>query len=171
MTVQRLAAAACGAAFVFAAMSSPSARTADSVKLSGCLVQGHDDEGYLLINGPSEPAIGAAPATTASPGAVGTTGVVANIFYWLDKDGDLKPHIGHRVEIDGDLKGNLKDGEIKIDRKEQWTEIEVKSDGRKMKARVPNTSIVEGPDSDRKVNVLVRRVDVSKVRMLDATCR
>ncbi len=171
MTPHQFAAAACGAAFVLAAMSSPLARTGDAVKLSGCLVQGHDDDGYLLINGPRVPAGGASPSTTASPGAIGTTGVVANIFYWLEKDGELAPHIGHRVEVEGDVKGDLRDGEIKIDRKDQWTEIEVKSDGRKMKARVPNTSIVAGPDADRTVNVLVRRVDVSKVRMLDAACR
>ena len=56
------------------------------------------------------------------------------------------PHIGHQVEVDGDLKGDLQDGQIKIDRKDQWTEIEVESDGRDMKARVPNTSIVAGPE-------------------------
>ena len=95
----------------------------------------------------------------------------ANIFYWLDKDDALMPHIGHQVEVDGDLKGDLQDGQIKIDRKDQWTEIEVESDGRDMKARVPNTSIVPGPNADRKIAVLVRRVDVNKVRMLDATCR
>lgn len=170
MTTHRLAAAACGAVMIFAAPGRPAASTADSVKLSGCLVQGHDD-GFLLINGPREPALGTAAAVTATPGAVGTTGVTANIFYWLAKDGDLTPHIGHQVEVEGDLKGNLRDGEIKIDRKEQWTEVEVKSDGRTMKARVPNTSIVAGPNADRKVDVLVRRVDVNKVRMLDATCR
>lgn len=170
MKAHRLSAAACGAVMMFAAPGLPSAATADSVKLSGCLVQGHDDDGFLLINGPREPAIvGAAPVAT--PGAVGTTGVTANIFYWLAKDGDLTPHIGHQVEVEGDLKGNLRDGEIKIDRKEQWTEVEVTSDGRTMKARVPNTSIVAGPNADRKVDVLVRRVDVNKVKMLDATCR
>ena len=40
-----------------------------------------------------------------------------------------------------------------------------------MKAQVPNASIVAGPDPDRKVDVLVRRVDVDEVRMLSATCR
>ena len=40
-----------------------------------------------------------------------------------------------------------------------------------MKARVPNASIVAGANADRKMSVLVRRVDVDKVRMLDATCR
>ncbi|MGH9384211.1 MAG: hypothetical protein ACRD2N_08010 [Vicinamibacterales bacterium] len=32
-------------------------------------------------------------------------------------------------------------------------------------------SVVAGPDKDRKLNILVRRIDVDKVRMLDAGCR
>ncbi len=40
-----------------------------------------------------------------------------------------------------------------------------------MKAQVPNASIVAGPNTDRKLEVLVRRLDVEKVRMLDAACR
>jgi hypothetical protein len=148
------------------------AGAADPVKLTGCVVRAEDGDGYLLINVPREPAAASSvEPRTATPTVVGTTGVFANVFYWLDNDGDLRPHIGHQVEIDGELKGELKDGEIKIDRKDQWTEIEVESDGRDMKARVPNTSIVAAKDGDRKMAVLVRRVDVGKVRMLDATCR
>lgn len=144
---------------------------ADPMKLSGCLVKGEGDDGYLLINPPIEPGATTTGNGSVTPGAVGTTPAFTNIFYWLDKDDDLKPHVGHRVEIDGDIKGDLKQGEIKIDRKNQWTEIEIKSGGRDMKARVPNSSIVAAPGSDRKIDVLVRRVDVDKVRMLDAICR
>jgi hypothetical protein len=144
---------------------------ADPVKLTGCVVRAEDGDGYLLINVPREPASSSAEPRAASPTVVGTTGVFANIFYWLDNDDDLRKHIGHQVEVSGDLKGELKDGEIKIDRKDQWTEIEVESDGRDMKARVPNASVVAGANADRKVDVLVRRVDVNNVRMLDAVCR
>jgi hypothetical protein len=172
MTANRLAAVAfSAAALVCATLSVAHARAADPVKLSGCLVQGEGGDGYLLINAPREPVSGSAEPRTATPGTVGTTGMVANIFYWLDKDDDLAPHIGHQVEVEGDLKGRLQDGEIKIDRKAQWTEVEVKSDGREMKARVPNASVIPGPNADRKIEVLVRRIDVNKVRMLDATCR
>ena len=135
------------------------------------MVRADDGDGYLLINTPREPASTSPEPRTTAPTSMGTAGVVTNIFYWLDKDDALLPHIGHQVEVDGDLKGDLQDGQIKIDRKDQWTEIEVESDGRDMKARVPNTSIVPGPNADRKIAVLVRRVDVNKVRMLDAACR
>jgi hypothetical protein len=144
---------------------------ADPVKLTGCVVRAEDGDGFLLINTPREPAATSPEPRTTAPTTVGTAGVFANVFYWLDKDDELTPHVGHLVEVDGDLKGELRDGQIKIDRKDQWTEIEVESDGRDMKARVPNASIVPGPDADRKMSVLVRRVDVNKVRMLDAACR
>ena len=171
-TNRRTAAVLSAAALVCGTLSVAHARAAaDPVKLTGCLVKGEGGDGYLLINAPREPVSGSSEQRTATPGTVGTAGMVANIFYWLDKDDDLEPHIGHQVEVEGDLKGNLRDGEIKIDRKDQWTEIEVKSDGREMKARVPNASVIAGPNADRTIDVLVRRVDVNKVRMLDATCR
>ena len=106
-----------------------------------------------------------------TPGTIGTTGDFANIFYWLDGNGDLRKHVGHRVEIDGDAKGDVKDGEMKIDRTEGWTELTVKSDGRTMHARVPQASIVAGPDPQRKMDVLVRKIDVEHVRMLAADCQ
>ena len=148
-----------------------SAASADSMKLSGCLIKGEGDGGYLLINAPMEPASTRAENRPVTPGTVGTTPAFTNIFYWLDKDDDLAPHVGHRVEVEGEIKGDVKKGEIEIDRKDQWTELEVKSDGREMKARVPNASVVAGPNADRTIDVLVRRLEVDKVRMLDAACR
>ena len=142
-----------------------------SVKLSGCLIRGEGDgAGYLLANAPTEPSLNS-PGRQVTPSALGTSGDYATIFYWLDGSGDLKQHIGHQVEIEGDQKGDVKSGDLKIDRKDQWTEIEVKSDGRTMKARVPNASVVASNSADRKINVLVKRVDVDKVKMLNAACR
>jgi hypothetical protein len=142
------------------------------IKLSGCLVKGEGDgSGYLLTNTPAEPGWQRSADANVAPSAVGTTGSYATIFYWLDGDGDLKHHVGHRVEIEGELKGDLKDGEIKVDRKDNWTEMTVKSDGRTMKAHVPHTSIVPASGSkNQKSDVLVRKVDVSKVKMLAASC-
>ena len=159
------------AAIVGALGIGQAAAAADPVKLTGCVVRAEGGDGYLLINTPREPASTSPEPRTAAPTTLGTAGVFTNIFYWLDKDDDLVPHVGHQVEVEGDLKGELKDGQIKIDRKDQWTEIQVESDGRDMKARVPNASLVAAPDADRKMAVLVRRVGVNKVRMLDAACR
>ena len=98
---------------------------------------------------------------------------MGSVFYWLDNNGDLKEHVGHQVEIDGELKGDLSDGQIKVDRKANWTEMEVKSDGRTFKARVPESLFIYpagARDSDPKVQVLVPKVDVRKVSMRAASC-
>jgi hypothetical protein len=70
------------------------------------------------------------------------------------------------------VKGNPKGGEIKLERKDNWTEVTVKSDGRSMKATVPNASLFPPPtrDKDRKVTAVVRRVDVDHVHMIAARC-
>jgi hypothetical protein len=143
-----------------------------SITLSGCLIRGEGDgAGYLLISHAFDPAATAAAGGHLTPGTIGTTGGFANIFYWLDGSGDLRKHVGHRVEIEGDTKGDVKDAEMKINRKESWTELTVKSGGRTMNARVPQASIVAGPDPERKMDVLVRKIDVEHVRMLAADCQ
>jgi len=65
-----------------------------------------------------------------------------------------------------------RNGEIKTERKDNWTEVTVKADGRTMKANVPNTSMfpVSARDKERKSDILVRRVDVEHVRMIGASC-
>ncbi len=143
-----------------------------SVKLSGCLIRGEgDDAGYLLTNHPAEPSLSVSDKQV-TPSALGTSGNYATIFYWLYGDDDLKEHIGHRVEVEGDLKGDVKDGEIEVDRKDKWTDVTVKADGRTMKVQVPHTSIfpASNRDKERKGEILVRRVDVERVRMLGASC-
>src|SRR3954466_1076235 len=142
------------------------------VTLKGCLVKGEGDgSGYLLTNSPAEPGWQNSAGANVSASAVGTSGTYATIFYWLDGDNDLKRNVGHRVAIEGELKGDLKDGEIGVDRKDRWTEMTVKSDGRTMKARVPHTSVVAAESGkDQKSRILVRKVDVSKVTMLAASC-
>ena len=154
---------------------SPTAFLVDDghVKLTGCLVKGErGDHGYLITNLPSEPSSTSSAGVNVVPGAVGTTGAHSTIFYWLDDDDDLERHVGHRVEIEGRVKGDLKPGEIKLERKDNWTEVTVKSDGRSMKATVPNASLFPAStqDKDRKVTALVRRVDVDHVRMVAARC-
>ena len=156
------------------AETAPAARRDDkTIKLTGCLVKGErGDHGYLITNLPSEPASTSSATASVVPGAVGTTGAYSTIFYWLDDDDDLERHVGHRVEIEGRMKGDLKPGEIKLERKDNWTEVTVKSDGRSMKATVPNASLFPAStrDKDRKVAADVQRVDVDHVRMIAARC-
>jgi len=145
-------------------------RADDDIKLTGCVVRG-ENGGYLLTNASGDPAWQKSEGARVAPGVVGTTGGFSDVFYWLRNDKDLGPHVGHRVEVDGEIKGDLKGGEIKSDRKERWTEVEIKSDGDSLKARVPNNSVVAPSDKDRKMPILVRKVEVKHVRMLDASCQ
>jgi hypothetical protein len=142
------------------------------VKLSGCLIRGDGDgAGYLLTNPPTQPSLNS-PDRQVVPSVLGTNGDYATTFYWLDGSGELKQHIGQKVEVEGDLRDDVKDGEIKTERKDNWMEVTVKADGRTLKAQVPNTSIFPAPNQDktRKSDILVRRVNVEHVRMLEAAC-
>jgi hypothetical protein len=143
----------------------------EKIKLNGCLIKAEGDDGYLITNLPSEPTSSTADRNVATS-AIGTSGAFSTVFYWLRNDDDLKKHVGHRVEIEGELKGDIKEGEIKLDRKDNWTELEVKSGGDAMKAKVPNAYIFPDPtrDKDRKISTLVRKVDVDQVKMLSANC-
>ena len=161
------------AAWPPAVAAGPSGDGADGnrITLGGCLVRG-DAGGYLLTNGPSLPAWQKAD-TSVTPGAVGTTGTIASVFYWLrDADGLLE-QVGHRVEVDGDLDGQIADGEIQIARKAEWTEIEItiKPDGQSLKARVHQMAVVPVGDGGNKAPVLVRRVNVAEVRMISTNCQ
>src|SRR4029453_6268878 len=109
-----------------------SAAADKTVKLSGCLIRGEGDGGYLLTNSPAEPSLTSSDRRV-TPGSLGTTGDYATIFYWLGGHDALKEHVGHRIEIEGELKGDVKEGEIKTVRKDNWTEMTVKADGREMK--------------------------------------
>jgi len=143
------------------------------IKLSGCLIRAENGGGYLLTNAPGESVWDRARDVPVEPGPAGTTGRTGSVFYWLDNNGDLKDHVGHQVDINGELKGDLTDGQIKIDRKANWTEMEVRSGERTLKAQVPQSLFVYpagARDSDPKVQVLVREVDVKHVSMRAASC-
>lgn len=88
------------------------------------------------------------------------------VFYWLEDEDDLTKYIGQQVEIKGDL-GDFKKGEIELKRDGDFTDIEMKLDGRKEKARVPtawlNTRTDEGD-----VTIVSRKIDVDKVKALGA---
>lgn len=162
-----------GLAISTAPEARPLAAAGDDITLTGCLIRGEGDgAGYLLANAPGDPAWLKSDDRKVEPSSVGTTGSFTTIFYWLEGSEDLRAHIGHRVQVEGDLVGDVKEGEIKTDRKDRWTEVTVSADGRKMKARVPHASVFPGTgrDQDRKTDVLVRRVLVEHVKMQSAAC-
>ena len=143
----------------------------DEIKLSGCLIRGEEGAAYLLTNAPGDPAIFKADDHRVAPSAVGTSGGFATIFYWLYGNDELNEHVGQRVDVEGELEGDVRDGEIRTLRKDGWTEVEVTSSGHTMKARVPNASFLWAADRDNeKGRILIRRVNVEKVKMVGAGC-
>lgn len=140
------------------------------IRLSGCLVRGQNGDGYLLTNVPGEAAWQRPADATVAPGPVGTSGTVSTIFYWLDKRDGLEEHVGHEIEIEGKLRGDLKDGRIRIEPQGDWTDVAIEADGQTLKAQVPRSLLVVPAGSDRQVDVLVRKVEPQKVRMLAAVC-
>lgn len=142
------------------------------VRLAGCLVRGEGGDGYLLTNVPGEAAWQQSADARVLPGPVGTSGTVSTIFYWLDARDGLEDHVGHVIEVEGRLGDELRDGEIRLERKDDWTEIEVRSAGSSLKAQVPRSLLVlpADGDTDARIDVLVRRVEPRRVRMLAPVC-
>ena len=99
-----------------------------------------------------------------------TEKVNGRLFYWLE-DKDLSDHIGQMVEIKGDLE-DLKSGEFEIQRKKDYTTLELKFDGKKETAKLP-TPWFAAPNSndEREYDVVVQKVDVDEVKVLGACNR
>jgi hypothetical protein len=90
------------------------------------------------------------------------------LLYYLD-DEDLTEHIGRIVEIEGDLE-DVKKGEVEIERKDDFTTIELKFAGRTERARIPTPWFATARSGeDRDYQVVVQRVDVENVRVV-GTC-
>jgi hypothetical protein len=165
---------AAGAIILLSAVELPTVHAAQEVKLTGCLVAGEDDDdGYLLTNAMGDLAAPRSDGSKVAPGPVGTTGGAATIFYWLEDDDDLETRVGQRVEIEGELSGDIEAGEIEIEREGSWTKLTIESDGRELTARVPQSVLImtSGSNDERRLDVLVRKVDVEGVRMLAPSCQ
>jgi hypothetical protein len=105
------------------------------------------------------------PADTDRP--IGTAGPFMPVFYWIDDENDFAKYAGQHVEIVGELSDELREGEIKIEAKGDFTEIEFDAGGREATARIPTAwfgPATRGRDIEK--DVVVRTVDVEKVTVL-----
>ena len=157
------------------------AEAQEKVTLTGCAVKGNGDgDGFLLAN-----AIEQTTRTTVTPGAAGSTVSStttnemkpARILYWLDDDDDeVAKLMGQLVEITGEVEGDVKRGEIEVERENGMIEVEIKADGRKANVKladVPSAIGTSGSVRDREVEIpyVVRKLDVKSARSIAATCQ
>jgi hypothetical protein len=101
-----------------------------------------------------------------SVGGAAPSSLADRVFYWLDDEDDLAKHVGQQVEIKGDL-GDFKKGEIEMKRDGEFTNIELKLGGKTEKARVP-TAWLGTSAREREVDIISRKVDVDKVKVIGA---
>jgi hypothetical protein len=99
--------------------------------------------------------------------AIGTGGVHAPVFYWIDDEDDFGKYLGSQVEIVGELNDRLKKGDVELRKKGAFTEIAFDAGGREAKARVPSQWLApDTPNKNARFEVIVRTVDVENVTPL-----
>lgn len=142
------------------------------VTITGCVVKG--DGGYLLTNVAETPSFPEAPAPTTGVAPVMPS--AGSVVYWMSDEDKLKGHEGHRVQVSGELKGDVDKAEVEIQRKDGGIQVEAKADGKKVTALLPESSAAVGTagavgDKKTEINYLVRKFDVDSVKMIAATCQ
>ena len=168
----------------------------DDVTLTGCIVQGNDgDKGYLLTNvlpasiDMSTRAAAREQAATSDASATGALPGSSSVVYWLDdveNDDDLPTFAGKRVEVKGELEGDIKKGEMEVERDGDWVKIEIKANGRNVKTRIPYASVMPNPtnsgavgtsgttgmkdDQEIELKLNVRKLDVKDVKIVSGSC-
>lgn len=167
------------------------------VTLQGCVLKGKNG-GYIITD-----VITSRPENIAgSREVVGTAGSnsTGQVVYWLDDSRKLKKFVGHRVMIMGELEGDLKPGEVAVERNDDGlVELDVKYKGRKVTAEMQQApevvlaalpTVVPGggpvgtsgtvgtagaaamiQDKEIGIDYLIRKVDVKTVHAIDGTCR
>jgi len=153
----------------------------EKVTLTGCAVKGDGDgDGFLLANSVEQTTrTTTAPTATGSTVSSTTTNEMksARILYWLDDDDDeVAKLMGQLVEVTGEVEGDVKRGEIEVERENGMIELEIKADGRKANVKladVPSAIGTAGSVKDREVELpyVVRKLDVKSAKSIAPSCR
>ena len=182
MKLMSIAGAMVAAALSAGTAAVPIAAAQEKVTLTGCAVKGNGDgDGFLLAN-----AVEQTTRTTVTPGATGATVSSttskemkpARILYWLDDDDDeVQKFMGQLVEVTGEVEGDVKRGEIEVERENGMIELEIKAaDGRKANVKltdVPSAIGTSGSVKDAEVELpyVVRKLDVKSAKSIAPSCQ
>lgn len=157
----------------------------DEVTLTGCLIRGDEADEFLLTDVlPAGVDMATRAQAETAPGKLsGSTSVI----YWLDdldEDDDLPNLAGSRVEVRGEVEGEVDRGEMEIERDGEWVKLEIKSDGRKVKTRLPYISVspagVDTPvgtsgtlkdDEEIELNINVQKFEVKDIKVVAGECK
>ena len=144
---------------MLAGLGTPVATAQDQkVTITGCAVKGSGDgDGFLLANT--------------------TDQTTTRFLYWLDDDDDeVQKLMGQLVEVTGQVEGDIKRGEIKVEREGGMIELEIKAAGRKANVKladVPSALGTAGSVKDREIELpyVVRKLDVKSAKPIAPTCK
>jgi hypothetical protein len=162
------------------------------VTLTGCVVKG--EGGYVLSTIGEGVTVQTSKTTVATSGATTTTTTTTTnpatpaipppgqrVIYWLDNDGDeLEDHAGRRVELTGEIEGDIEAGEIEIERENKMIELEIQANGEKITVKLPDTPAANDAavgtsgivrDEPQEIPFRVRKFDVKKVKRIADSCR
>ena len=102
----------------------------------------------------------------------------ARILYWLDDDDDeVQKFMGQLVEVTGEVEGDVKRGEIEVERENGMIELEIKAGGRTQGQRQADGCAVGGRDvrvgEGREVELpyVVRKLDVKSAKSIAPSCQ
>jgi hypothetical protein len=145
------------------------------VTITGCVVKG--DGGYVLSDVlPENSAAAAVAGTPSTPQPAGTV-MPGRVLYWLHDDEDLADHAGQKVEVRGELEGDIEKGNISAEREGGLIELEFKIEGdKKVTVKVPDVPATIGTsgavgDREKDFAFVVRKIDVDSVKMISSTCK
>ena len=97
---------------------------------------------------------------------IGTSGFGFPTLLWIDDEDDVAKYAGRYVEVRGEVSRELETGEIEVDDKDNFVEIEFEWEGDDVKARMPKHLFAGRDVDDVNFDVVVRRIDVEDVRVI-----
>lgn len=151
----------------------------EKVTITGCAVKGTGDgDGFLLVNSVEQTTRTTPSATGATVSSTTTTEMKsARVLYWLDDDDDeVQKLMGQLVEVTGEVEGDVKRGEIAVERENGMIELEIKAGDRKATVKladVPSAIGTSGSVKDRETELpyVVRKLDVKSAKSIAPTCQ